>query len=1131
MSHKPEVLSNRGQTVAGGLRGFWQHFLTHNTQGMRLAVASAYFNPGGFDLLADQLEGAAATRLLLGAEPDVAADMYRRRQLGPVRPDAAERARIQEALRQHIADLAEDRDLIAFTPENDALVDRLIEWLRSGTVEVRRLTTKFLHGKAYLLETDGEGAVAGSSNFTRAGLAHNVELNLGHYHPSIVAQVQDWFDELWNEAEAYDLAALYERRFENHDPWIVFLRMLYERYGNDLDTADDPLGLTLLPFQRDGVFRAIDFLDRYRGVVIADGVGLGKTYTAGELIRQAVRDRRQRVLLVAPAALRDGPWESFLVQHDLKNVQCVSYEQLSNDIRLGGTDGVLWHHPDEYAMVVIDEAHAYRNTGTNRSEVLRQLLKGAPQKDLVLMTATPVNNSLMDLYNLLSYFIRNDGEFMHAGIPSLRKHFAAAEAANPDELSPDVLFDVLDAVAVRRTRRFIKKHYAGMELPGIGVIRFPQPVVARVDYDLEAVIPGFFHDFARALGMDPDDPDTPIPPPNEYDYAEGQLTLARYAPSAYLTDPDAEPEAYEMQAAGLLRSGLLKRFESSSRAFANTCRTMAASHDLFLDALDDGWVLTGEALGYYGRTDTDFDLDEFTGDGAREDADSYDMDELRAAVTADRDLLIDFAERAEEITVQSDPKLDALIEELAVIAAQAKTDGITPEEIRDDRKVLLFSYYGDTVEWILERLNESISTDPRLADFTGRITYVTGTDGDKREAMFGFAPRTTEAPTHMAEDKYDILVSTDVLAEGVNLQQARHIINYDLPWNPMRLVQRHGRIDRIGSRHAKVYLRCFFPSDVLDQLLGLEARIQRKIAQAAVSIGVEDEIIPGSVTSEKVYTHTQDQIREVMAEHAALFEEGDEAGALSGEEFRQILTKAFENPAVRERVTRLPWVAGSGFLTDRSPGYVFCAVVGDRPDPVFRWVPLAPDGHVDTDGISGRTLQSLARAQCESGTARVLPQSVKELAYTAWEAARDDIYAEWDTLSQPGATDAPIPKPMRDAKQLLIDSPPPGVDQAKLDWYDEALSAPYDHRTQRALRRALRDHDDDLGRATAVLAVVDELGLAPQSSPDPLPEIAPEDVYLVCWMALVPADVLPAEGGPEDVLFEDPESLLGQIGT
>src|SRR5690625_4349253 len=461
---------------------------------------------------------------------------------------------LQHALREHQKRITEDRNLTAFDPGTDELIERLVTWLRSDNVQVRRLTGQFLHGKAYIVETGPDGVLAGSSNLTYAGLTRNLELNLGNYQPGVVGEVINWFDTLWEQAEEYDLASLYAERFEHHTPYDVYLRMLWERYHHELNReTPPPSGLNLTAFQRDGLYRAIDYLDKHSGVLIADGVGLGKTYLAGELMRRTIKDNRQRVLLIAPASLRDGPWARFRAQHMLMDIEVLSYQELAMDPRLGGNGRYqLKFDPSEYAMIVIDEAHAYRNPDTHRSSTLRRLLEGTPRKQVVLLTATPVNNNLWDLYHLLSYFIRNDAQFLPAGIPSLRKHFHEAEREDPNELSPDNLLDALDAVAVRRTRRFVKKfypheyiHVGGRQVP----ITFPQPIVHRVDYDLGAGMPDYFARFAYAIGSDPAAEDSPLPSPKDFDYGE-QLTLARYAPTAYLLDKEAE--AFELQAAGLL---------------------------------------------------------------------------------------------------------------------------------------------------------------------------------------------------------------------------------------------------------------------------------------------------------------------------------------------------------------------------------------------------------------------------------------------------------------------------------------------------------------------------------------------------------------------------------------------------
>ncbi|MFF9757906.1 SNF2-related protein, partial [Streptomyces sp. NPDC014344] len=266
--------------------------------------------------------------------------------------------------------------------------------------------------------------------------------------------------------------------------------MLYELYGSEIEEeaaarSTSQLGLT--GFQIDGVWRAKRILSRQHGVVIADEVGLGKTYIAGELIHEATIKRRQKVLIIAPATLRDATWEPFLAEKNLP-AKVISFDQLVRDMDRAGSVGSALQNPDEYAMIIVDEAHAFRNASTRRADAMRQLLAGQAPKDLVLMTATPVNNSLYDLYNLISYFAPNDATFAEAGVPSLREYFDQAMAIHPDDLSPEHLFDVIDQVAVRRTRRFIKHHYVGDKVTIKGreqEIRFPTPRVRRIDYDLD----------------------------------------------------------------------------------------------------------------------------------------------------------------------------------------------------------------------------------------------------------------------------------------------------------------------------------------------------------------------------------------------------------------------------------------------------------------------------------------------------------------------------------------------------------------------------------------------------------------------------------------------------------------------
>lgn len=1107
-----------GETVAAAVTAHLDWLAETWAKPFTVAIATAYINPGGFGLLDAPLGKAQSVRLLIGAEPEP--PVARIRSLSDEVPDGA-----HPGLEDHDRLLAEDRNLLGFTRAADAHARRFVEWLQAGQAEVRRFEDGFLHGKAYLVDTDDEGVIAGSSNFTYAGLARNHELNLGHYDPHTVAAVRGWFNEMWDLAVPYDLAAVYEARFLPHSPYLIYLKMLWEKYGAEVlaMAAADQFGLHLATFQKDGVTMAKMILDRYRGVVVADGVGLGKTFIAGELIREAVEERRQRVLVVAPAALRDGPWRAFKASARF-NFEIVSYDELSADPQLAGperpnTRSVLAHPVNEYAMVVVDEAHAYRNTATQRATALNRLLEGSPAKDLVLLTATPVNNSLWDLYNLLAYFVRNDATFIGAGIPSLREKFKQATSTDPDALDPDHLFDVLSPVVVRRTRSYVKHYYPGEELVVNGVkqrITFPTPEVLPVTYNLSAVLPGFLDRFAASLEIPDPDPDAE-PETRERSAilrasarraaGEQVLTLARYAPSAYRLDGDYEP--YEGQVSGLLRSGLLKRFESSAHAFANTCATMANSHDAFLDLIENGQVATGAALRELSASDSD-SLDVLI--AARRDTENwkvapaadYDCDRLRADVEADCDLLRAWAAEARTIDRDNDPKLAALVDELTAIATQAGADVTEPSTEADRRKVIVFSYFADTVEWIKGHLDAVVPARPGLGAYKDRVTTVAGSDNEhsQRAAVFGFAPRTTEAPPSNEDDLYDVMVTTDVLAEGVNLQQARHVINYDLPWNPMRLVQRHGRIDRIGSPHSRVWLRCFMPGRDLDALLGLEERLHTKIRQAARSIGTEATIIPGSEVSDRTYTETRDAIDEIRRGQTGFLDET--TGGMSVEEYRQQLREGLQNPLLREHIDKLAWGSGSGkVMPGADPGFVFCARVGDHHDVQFRYVNFAdPDNPV----VIADILASLRHAHATERTTRVFDEATQHSAYDAWSAAKAHIHETWMYATDPRNLQPEIPKAMRDAAEHVRLHPPTGLDQDGVDRLIDTLAAPYPERIRKQVRDILSSESSPKSRSHALADLVDRLALAPPPDPRPLPLIGEDDIHLVCWMAIVPGD-------------------------
>ncbi len=1088
---RPHFVDNRdGNTLDRALVQHMQALRANQMFPWGLSIASAFFDIPGFQLIADTLEQVGRVRLLLGPDP-VPEASRRPPQPGDLPEPRRTALRLAAALRTLDDGLRTARDLLPFDAATDQAVRRLLDLLAVGKLEVRRCQNRYLPAKAFLFNVEGGGVLAGTSNFSRAGLREPTGLTLGHYQGPVVARLEAWFEELWEAAAPYDLAGLYQRLTAEYPPYLIYLAVLWHLYGDELGEEEEATGsVPVTTFQKHGVWRALRILEQFNGVLIADGVGLGKTFLAGDIIRRYV-DRRQRVLLVCPATLRDSTWADFLHRFWLGQIECVSYEQLANDRQLGGDGQALKSDLNEYALVVIDEAHNYRNPDApKRAGVLRQLLQG-PRRDVVLLTATPVNNSLWDLYHLLRYFIKQDAALADRGVLSLDKRFKEAMAEDPFSLSPDLLFPVIDATTVKRTRHFVKKHYAndlitlpdGRQVP----IAFPRPIPSSINYDLDAVMPGFFDRLEEALMPEDGHP---------------ELTLARYQPDNYRTgNPAAEAE---LPIIGLLRSGLLKRFESSTYAFARTTARMIQEHDLFLAGLDHKRILRKEILREWSAADDDDEIDDLLVEpGSGAPAAGYNVNKLRAAVAADRALLEELHRQAADVKPADDPKLAALVDELARIAREADRQGIDDADRRRKRKVLVFSYYEDTIDYIEEYLAGVIATDERLACYRGRTASVAGHESrhgvSREQAVHGFAPESSGAPAAKPgeeRERFDLLLSTDVLAEGMNLQECRNIINYDLPWNPMRLVQRHGRIDRIGSPHPRVFLRTFFPDKQLDRLLKLEGRVRRKLAQAAASVGVEVAPIEDGAQRDQSFAETRAEIERLAAGDPTLYERGGTASAAqSGEEYRQELRTALDREPWKTRLRELPWKAGSGLVKGGRRGHFFCARVGARV--YLRFVPA--------DG--GRLVQEIGTClrliECGPETPRVVPEELHRGAFAAWERAREDIFEAWQRETDPANLQPRVPKLNRTIAAFLRANPAPGVEQARLERCLEAIEAPCSIREQNLLRAVFQQEAaGQTARARAVIDLVERMGLEPYHAPLPLPPIGAGDVHLVCWLAI-----------------------------
>jgi Helicase conserved C-terminal domain len=594
------------------------------------------------------------------------------------------------------------------------------------------------------------------------------------------------------------------------------------------------------------------------------------------------------------------------------------------------------------------------------------------------------------------------------------------------------------------------------------------------------------------------------------DQGRASISFARYTPDIYLRSENGEEEFAEEEAraaatVGLLRSGLLKRFESSAFAFCRTLDKLINEHRAFLEALGRGHVVNTRFLRELAASDDSSFDDLLAESNDVTSAGDYDLKALQGAVSADLAKLEQLCEAARRVTPARDPKLAAVVAALERISSDADHEAISEEDARQKRKVIIFSFFADTVGYLREQLAIEIDRNPALAVYRGRVVAVSGSEQvepeeiGRQRAVSGFAPISTEAIT--AEDRFDILIATDGLAEGVNLQQCRNIVNYDVPWNPMRLVQRHGRIDRIGSPHARVFLRTIFPAQRLDQLLNLEQRIMQKIAMAAASIGVASPVQGGAV-GRQVFTETREEIERLLAEDATLFERGGSGSAgQTGEEYRQTLRRALEqNP---QKLPRMPWGIGSGMINGSVQGVFFCASVGDRT--YLRFVPTNADWR-HSQGESRIVVEigtCLRLIECEETTPRYLPAAIGDAVFDLWEIAQKDIWSAWMRETDPANLQPKVRPLNQRVAEFIRANRPPDSDGPLVNQALDILEAPWPRREEILLRDWF--HDDavsGIDKARTLVARILDTGLEPFNQPQLLPPIEVGDIELVCWMGL-----------------------------
>jgi len=856
-------------------------------------VATGYFEIGALLALDGQWQKVDQIRVLMGDEVS----------LRTQRAFAAALGDVEGRLDHSIEAEKERNDFLTGAPA-------IIEAIRSGKIACRVYRKARFHAKAYItharIEVVGASALVGSSNLTYPALTENIELNIQITGRQVMA-LQEWYEHYWSEAEdvSPEILRVIERHTRDYSPFQVYAKSLHEfckghaLTGEGWDEAGPAAGGShmfpvLDKYQQDGYRSMLKIARQHGGAFLCDGVGLGKTFVGLMLIERLIRDGKN-VVLLAPKATREAVWDKDLDRY-LGHLHRGAFTNLKvmnhTDLQRGGDyPQTIASVKQQADAIIIDEAHHFRNPGAlgampetavlamrggrirgagrvrpSRYRVLNDLIEspGNRAKQVFMLTATPVNNKLDDLRHMLELFTRQqDDRFRSSvGINSVRGHFRRLERAVKDAveaqgeqdgevetnlteagdlLGRDPLFQ---ALVVQRSRAYVKQSQLKAGAP---VTMFPEREPPRVaEYSVKRT-------YGRLLKMVDD----------AFNHHKPLFSLAIYYPLAYYQGPDESIDRFvenrQRQVVSLIRTQFLKRFESSVLAFERSCERLLLKFLAFAQVHSDTpsersrlerWQaqhaeLLDTVKAHHDELQIDPTDDEATDDlvpeemledTARLSRDEYKVEEILSETFLDLDQIAAFLGEIHRLDPGHDDKLKSLVSLLEA------------DPVLRQHKVVIFSEFADTARYLKRELE--------AAGITGVEEVDSATKRDRFEVLRRFAPYYNHSSsTEVGKDEIRVLISTDVLSEGLNLQDATRLINYDLHWNPVRLMQRIGRVDRrlnpeIEERlladhpvqaelRGKVAYWNFLPPDDLDLLLRLYGKVAHKTLRISKTFGIE----------------------------------------------------------------------------------------------------------------------------------------------------------------------------------------------------------------------------------------------------------------------------------------------------
>ena len=855
------------------------------------------------------------------------------------------------------------------------VIESLLEMIRTKQLVVRVYPKEKLHAKAYIFEpkntkfAQGMGIV-GSSNLSIAGISHNSELNLKTYHAPDVNKLLQWFDNLWEDGldftEDFNIILQNSWAGKMHSPKKLFLKAAYLEYKDRLEEQHkiDPIWEQtfpkLFPFQKNAVDQGLTMFEMYGGIIIGDVVGMGKTYIGIALLKY-LQLHEYRPLIICPPQLIPM-WEKFCEEYEV-DAKILSRGKLSResfelyrDYRYKSRD-----------LVLIDESHHFRNNNSRQYENLQQFMQAQGAR-AILLTATPYSNNEMDIKNQIMLFHQTpQTSIPPANETDLDQYFrrvAKGEAS---------LIDLLRNIMIRRTRRYVlnqwgqedenKRKYLQVESERK---YFPQRIMKTERYDINKVYQRKYDTIVSYLSN-----------PDQKPAGTRTLTLARYSLGLYLKKNYKRIKLYQdLGGAGesliaLIRTLLLKRMESSLEAFKQSITHFINTHGIFLKLLDEGIIPIGDVsykeMYEMAQDDPDSINDPETINEFRkkiQDAgetkykfEAFDIEKLTRDIQNDIEIFETIDGLIHRLTEKTDDKLHRL-------------QSLLDREY-SGKKVLIFSEFATTARYLNEHLR-----------WEGIKEQIDSESGNVVDCARRFDPENNPGAVPLPEsEQISLLISTDVLAEGVNLQAGQVVISYDFHWNPTRLIQRAGRVDRIGSKHESVMVHNFLLDQRMEEDFGLEACVDAKIDNIQQMIGEDYKIL-----KEDEQINPEDIYAIYKGDESILNREGD--NPLEPSEFEKILLDIkIKKPKFWDKLKSMPdGIRSSDNVQSGGNLLLACEIGTEQTGKIKKYYIISPKGKI-MEISSQKALETL---QSLDDSVHPAPSDYDRLVSAGWNKFVED---------------------------------------------------------------------------------------------------------------------------------------------